>query len=85
MPIFTQGRCHRERSLRQEESPKGQGQKCPKDTKVSKTETVALLHCIVFRVPLGILLGGLAQLGERLLCKQEAIGSSPIISTNLGR
>ena len=31
-------------------SPQGQGQKCPKDTKVSKTETVALLHCIVFRV-----------------------------------
>ena len=25
--------------------------------------------------------GGLAQLGERLLCKQEVIGSSPIIST----
>ena len=29
----------------------------------------------------GILLGGLAQLGERLLCKQEASGSSPLIST----
>ena len=25
--------------------------------------------------------GGLAQLGERLLCKQEVIGSIPIIST----
>ena len=31
---------------------------------------------------LGILLnGGLAQLGERLLCKQEVSGSSPLIST----
>ena len=29
--------------------------------------------------------GGLAQLGERLLCKQEVSGSSPLISTNLGR
>ena len=26
--------------------------------------------------------GGVAQLGERLLCKQEARGSSPLISTN---
>jgi hypothetical protein len=26
--------------------------------------------------------GGLAQLGERLLCKQEVSGSSPLISTN---
>ena len=26
--------------------------------------------------------GGIAQLGERLPCKQEAIGSIPIISTN---
>ena len=31
---------------------------------------------------LGILLnGGLAQLGERLLCKQEVVGSIPIGST----
>ena len=31
---------------------------------------------------LGFLLyGGLAQLGERLLCKQEVSGSSPLIST----
>ena len=27
-------------------------------------------------------LGGVAQLGERLLCKQEAIGSIPFASTN---
>ena len=32
-----------------------------------------------------LLLGGLAQLGERLLCKQEVSGSSPLISTNMGR
>ena len=25
--------------------------------------------------------GGIAQLGERVLCKHEVIGSSPIIST----
>ena len=28
-------------------------------------------------------IGGVAQLGERLLCKQEVIGSIPIGSTNL--
>ena len=28
--------------------------------------------------------GGLAQLGERLPCTQEAIGSNPFISTNHG-
>ena len=26
--------------------------------------------------------GGVAQLGERLLCKQEVIGSNPFTSTN---
>ncbi len=30
---------------------------------------------------IGDLAGGLAQLGERLLCKQEVIGSIPIVST----
>ena len=29
----------------------------------------------------GKLRGGVAQLGERLPCKQEAIGSNPFIST----
>ena len=29
--------------------------------------------------------GGVAQMGERLLCKQEAIGSIPFISTSEGR
>ena len=28
------------------------------------------------------LIGGVAQLGERLLCKQEVIGSIPFASTN---
>ena len=28
--------------------------------------------------------GGVAQLGERLLCKQEAIGSIPFTSTTVG-
>ena len=28
--------------------------------------------------------GGLAQLGERVLCKHEVIGSSPIFSTATG-
>ena len=31
------------------------------------------------------LFGGIAQLGERLPCKQEATGSNPVISTNMGR
>ena len=30
-------------------------------------------------------IGGVAQLGERLLCKQEVIGSIPFTSTNLLR
>ena len=30
---------------------------------------------------IGLLDGGVAQLGERLLCKQEVIGSSPFTST----
>ena len=28
--------------------------------------------------------GGVAQLGERLPCKQEASGSNPLISTSMG-
>ena len=30
------------------------------------------------------IIGGVAQLGERLLCKQEVIGSIPFTSTNSG-
>ena len=38
--------------------------------------------CIVFRVWPGEI-GGLAQLGERLPCKQEVSGSIPLISTRV--
>ena len=31
-----------------------------------------------------LFIGGVAQLGERLLCKQEVIGSIPFTSTNSG-
>ena len=30
-----------------------------------------------------VFIGGVAQLGERLLCKQEVIGSIPFTSTTL--
>ena len=44
--------------------------------------------CIVFRDHASEYLvercGGLAQLVERLLCKQEVSGSTPLISTNEG-
>ena len=39
--------------------------------------------CIVFRVR-EKRFGGLAQLGERLPCKQEVSGSIPLISTKYG-
>jgi hypothetical protein len=29
-----------------------------------------------------VIYGGVAQLGERLLCKQEVTGSIPVVSTN---
>ena len=32
-------------------------------------------------IEIGLQFGGIAQLGERLLCKQEVIGSIPITST----
>ena len=37
-----------------------------------------------WREPLARDLGGVAQLGERLLCKQGVVGSSPITSTRPG-
>ena len=41
--------------------------------------------CIVFRVQLKVKIrGGLAQLVERLPCKQEVSGSIPLISTTYG-
>ena len=35
-------------------------------------------------IPAGLLYGGLAQLGERLPCKQEVSGSNPLISISHG-
>ena len=49
-----------------------------KDASDESTVLEVFLHCIAFRVrPCG----GLAQLGERVLCKHEVVGSSPISST----
>ena len=42
---------------------------------------MAMPLCVFVRCPLWN--GGVAQLGERLLCKQEVIGSIPFTSTNL--
>ena len=45
-------------------------------------------RCLIFEVRQGPNkreYGGLAQLGERLLCKQEVSGSIPLISTNTGQ
>ena len=39
-----------------------------------------LNRCLIFRV-LPEIYGGIAQLGEHLLCKQGVIGSIPFIST----
>ena len=46
-------------------------------------ERVLLIHCSISRdqVP-GNPNGGVAQLGERLPCKQEVMGSTPTISTS---
>ena len=55
--------------------------------------SLSRLHCIVLRVLETVLSkgqkdegrdhrGGVAQLGEHLLCKQGVIGSNPFISTN---
>ena len=50
-----------------------------KDASDESTVLEVFLHCIAFRVrPCG----GLAQLGERVLCKHEVVGSSPISSTS---
>ena len=38
-------------------------------------------RCLIFRV-LPEIYGGIAQLGEHLLCKQGVSGSIPLISTN---
>ena len=61
------------------------------------TDTVIspkFFRCLIFEVrnepfklkrkPMVVKNGGIAQLGEHLLCKQGVIGSIPIISTNMG-
>ena len=42
------------------------------------------LHCLIYRVESknGYMRGGIAQLGEHLLCKQGVISSNLIISTS---
>ena len=49
-------------------------------------QSVSLIFCIysIFRTRVGFLKnqsGGIAQLGERLPCKQEVAGSIPAVST----
>ena len=50
----------------------------------SLLKVAKLSRCIVFRVWPCEICGGLAQLGERLLCTQEVSGSIPLISTSYG-
>ena len=61
--------------------------------KPASNSSCGVLHCIVLRVLETVLSkgqkdegrdhrGGVAQLGEHLLCKQGVIGSNPFISTN---
>ena len=65
-----------------EETPEGRPARRRAEEKDASDESTVLevfLHCIAFRVrPCG----GLAQLGERVLCKHEVVGSSPISSTS---
>ena len=65
-----------------EETPGGRPARRRAEEKDASDESTVLevfLHCIAFRVrPCG----GLAQLGERVLCKHEVVGSSPISSTS---
>ena len=42
-----------------------------------------LVNAILVIVVTAIMFGELAQLGERLLCKQEVNGSNPLFSTTL--
>ena len=43
-------------------------------------EGIRKIRCLIFRV-LPEIYGGIAQLGEHLLCKQGVSGSIPLIST----
>ena len=48
-------------------------------TELQKHQTAEILRFLCLGVC--FLIGGVAQLGERLLCKQEVIGSNPFTST----
>ena len=50
------------------------------NSKVSITKDFFKTRCLIFRV-LPEIYGGIAQLGEHLLCKQGVSGSIPLIST----
>ena len=55
--------------------------------KVNEKDSKKVYRCLIFEVregPNKREYGGLAQLGERLLCKQEVSGSIPLISTSRG-
>ena len=52
--------------------------------KVNEKDSKKVDRCLIFEVREGPNkrgYGGIAQLGERLLCKQEVSGSIPLIST----
>ena len=78
-------------SIRRSESGSGCKKQEPENMSTAKNETDRTFFnklCIVFRDHASEYLvercGGLAQLVERLLCKQEVSGSTPLISTNEG-
>ena len=54
------------------------------DVSYSKSTSADILHLFNLQDPSGVLeeqSGGIAQLGERLPCKQEVAGSIPAVST----
>ena len=72
-------RANRKRSLKFTED-RNERQSGKTDEKPAKRREI---DCSVFLELCIVLMdhGGLAQLGERVLCKHEVIGSSPIFST----
>ena len=72
-------RANRKRSLKftKDRNERQSGKTDEKPAKRREIDCSVFLElCIVLRDH-----GGLAQLGERVLCKHEVIGSSPIFST----
>ena len=61
-----------------------EAQSTEKVQRLERDESFLLVSCIVSRVRKGWrIYGGIAQLGERLPCKQEVSGSNPLISTTI--